>query len=335
MKKQVTILGGKILGLYAAIKCIDLGYEVSIIDKSGVLGNLNYTNYQFFNKNHKFYISLLNKFDIQYTSHTKERIDKIFDIFSYIIQKSKLMPNRNLYTQSFEIFCKMLLLPYEYEILKNYLFEYECIFSNMSAMDFISIYINDIVMYKEYYELHDNINILINKMIKYLTDKGAKFILNTEIKNIQYFNNNKANLISTTKNYICDILIITISNENLHHYKIFNKDHLRLLDSVSLFNVKDNNLYNIVYKTATINNDINIQTNLLDHLHIVYPIQKYNNIHLWKIGTNNIIIREKIRNISPFIFICSESFSKNPFFINYSFESFENILPNITRLSYS
>jgi len=89
MKKQVTILGGKILGLYAAIKCIDLGYEVSIIDKSGVLGNLNYTNYQFFNKNHKFYISLLNKFDIQYTSHTKERIDKIFDIFSYNNTKIK------------------------------------------------------------------------------------------------------------------------------------------------------------------------------------------------------------------------------------------------------
>lgn len=330
MKKHVIVLGGDIIGLYAAIKCIEAGYEVSIIDKKHVLGNENYINYQFFNKSHSIYIQLLNKFNIKYTSRTINRNEKIFNILSYIIQKSKLIPKKNLYSQTFFKFCKTLIMPHEYEVLKAALSDFEHIYTNMSAMDFISMYMYDIIAYQEYYELQDNISILTCKIIKFLNDNGANFILNTEIKDIKHINN-KVYLNSIKNSYIGNFLIITFSKNNLNKYKIF-KEHTYLLNNVSSFNIKANNMYNVIDKPTT-TKETNIQTVLLDKLHIVYPIKKYNNIYLWNIGTNNIIIREKIRNISPLVFICSKSFSKNVFFINYSLETVDNIFPKIIKTS--
>jgi len=52
-------------------------------------------------------------------------------------------------------------------------------------------------------------------------------------------------------------------------------------------------------------------------------------MYLWNYGINNIIIRDKIKHLFSHIFICSDSYSRNNFFVNYSLETFDNIFSKI------
>jgi hypothetical protein len=325
MKKNVYILGGNISGLYAAIKCIENGNNVTIIDKRCNLGGIKYNNYEYFNKTHNCYIQLLNKFNIRYDIKKIDVNDKLNSIISYIIQKSKLIPKKNLISQSFISFCKILLILNDYEILKNSIDNFEYIFSNICAMDAISLFINDLLPINEYCILRDNIELLIKKMIDYLSVNGAKFILNTEIFDIRIMNN-EVKLNSIESNYNCNALVVTLSKDNLLKYKIFNKEHRNILNNVTSFNI---NPISIIDKMIVINKTM--KTYLLDKLHIVYPEDDKNKIYLWNIGINNIIIREKIKNMLSKIYICSESYSRNIFFINYSLETVDiTVQKNIT-----
>lgn len=325
MKKNVYILGGNISGLYAAIKCIENGNNVTIIDKRCYLGGIKYNNYEYFNKTHNCYIQLLNKFNIRYDIKKIDVNDKLNSIISYIIQKSKLIPKKNLISQSFISFCKILLILNDYEILKNSIDNFEYIFSNICAMDAISLFINDLLPINEYCILRDNIELLIKKMIDYLSVNGAKFILNTEIFDIRIMNN-EVKLNSIESNYNCNALVVTLSKDNLLKYKIFNKEHRNILNNVTSFNI---NPISIIDKMIVINKTM--KTYLLDKLHIVYPEDDKNKIYLWNIGINNIIIREKIKNMLSKIYICSESYSRNIFFINYSLETVDStVQKNIT-----
>ena len=70
MKKlnNLIIIGCSIPALYAALKCTDLGYKVTIVDKKSNCNSRSeivYRNYNIYNNNHKTYISLLKKFDIK------------------------------------------------------------------------------------------------------------------------------------------------------------------------------------------------------------------------------------------------------------------------------
>jgi hypothetical protein len=218
-----------------------------------------------------------------------------------------------------------LLILNDYEILKNSIDNFEYIFSNICAMDAISLFINDLLPINEYCILRDNIELLIKKMIDYLSVNGAKFILNTEIFDIRIMNN-EVKLNSIESNYNCNALVVTLSKDNLLKYKIFNKEHRNILNNVTSFNI---NPISIIDKMIVINKTM--KTYLLDKLHIVYPEDDKNKIYLWNIGINNIIIREKIKNMLSKIYICSESYSRNIFFINYSLETVDiTVQKNIT-----
>ena len=111
-----------------------------------------------------------------------------------------------------------------------------------------------------------------------------------------------------------------MSKENLMRFKFISKDNRRILNSVSKYNIDCNNIYN----DNNIINEHNIQNHLINNLNIVYPIKK-NSLYLWNVGINNIIVREKIKNLYGNIFICNEAYSKNVFFANYTLELYEEI----------
>ena len=48
-------------------------------------------------------------------------------------------------------------------------------------------------------------------------------------------------------------------------------------------------------------------------------------MYLWNVGINDIIIKEKIKQLFNHIYICSDSYSKNPFFANYTLETYDEI----------
>lgn len=324
---NIIIVGCNIIGLYSALRCVDNGYKVSIVDKLSkdkILKN-NRNNYRIFNKSHNIYTQLLNRFSIKYENYILKYNDKTKNILSGIINKSKLIPNKSLNTQSFVKFCRTILTITDYNILKNNLDSFEYIYSNISAMDALIMLSSDINEVHNYYILTDDISILINKITQYLHSKNVDFIYNTEIKDI--FNCNNRIYSSTRANtFISNIIILTLSKNNLLKYNFFTKEQKKLLNNVSKYNIDCESIYSDKY----LKKEYEIKTHLLDNLHIVCPIKKYS-MYLWNYGINNVIIRDKIKNLFTHIFICSDSYSRNNFFINYSFETFDNIHSKINN----
>jgi hypothetical protein len=324
---NIIVVGCNIIGLYSALRCADNGYKVSIVDKlsKDKVNKNNRNNYRIFNKSHNIYIQLLNRFSIKYEKYILKYNDKTTAILSSIINKSKLIPNKSLNTQSFVKFCRTILTISDYSILKNNLDSFEYIYSNISAMDALIMLSSDINDTHNYYILTDDISILIDKITQYLHSKNVDFIYNTEIKDI--FNcNNRIYSSTRTNTFISNIIILTLSKNNLLKYNFFTKEQKKLLNNVSKYNIDCESIYSDKY----LKKEYEIKTHLLDNLHIVCPIKKYS-MYLWNYGINNVIIRDKIKNLFTHIFICSDSYSRNNFFINYSFETFDNINSKINN----
>ena len=186
-------------------------------------------------------------------------------------------------------------------------------------MDALIMFSSDINASQEYYILTDDITLLINRITQYLQTKNVDFHYNTEIKDIIYCNNI---VYSSTRfnTFISNIIILAISKNNLLKFNVFTKEQKKLLNNVSKYNIDCESIYTDKY----LKSEYNIKTHLLDNLHIVCPIKKHC-MYLWNYGINNIIIRDKIKNLFTHIFICSDSYSRNNFFINYTFETFDII----------
>jgi hypothetical protein len=329
---NIIVVGCNIIGLYSALRCVDNGYRVSIVEKlsDNKINNRNRINYRVFNKSHNIYIHLLNRFSIKYEKYILKYNEKTLNVLSSIINKSKLIPKKSLNTQSFVKFCRSILSITDYNILKNNLEAFEHIYSNLSAMDALIMLSCDINASQEYFILTDDIDLLIDRIIAYLKTKDVEFLFNTEIRDITH-SNNIVYSSTRTNTFISNILILTQSKNNLLKFNFLTKEQRKLLNNVSKYNIDCES----IYSDKHLKNEYDIKTYLLDNLHIVCPIKKHT-MYLWNYGINNIIIRDKIKHIFSHIFICGDSYSRNNFFINYSFETFDNIYSKINhRMTHS
>ena len=326
---NIIIVGCNIIGLYSALKCADNGYRVSIVDKlsEDKTNKKDRINYRVFNKSHNVYIHLLNRFAVKYEKYILKYNEKTTTVLSGIINKSKLIPKKSLNTQSFVKFCRSILSIADYNILKNNLEAFEHIYSNISAMDALIMLSCDINASQEYYILTDEITVLIDRITEYLKSKNVEFYFNTEIRDITQNNNNNIIYSSTrTNTFISNILILALSKNNLLKFNFLTKEHRKLLSNVSKYNIDCES----IYSDKHLKNEYDIKTHLLDKLHIVCPIKKHT-MYLWNYGINNIIIRDKIKHLFSHIFICGDSYSRNNFFVNYSFETFDNIYSKVNH----
>lgn len=331
---NIIIIGCNLIGLYSAIKCTDYGIKVSIVEKknnchrdvaiSTIVGFTCVTkanNYRIFSKNHTIYIQLLNRFSINYTKYVLKYSEKTLSILKNIINRSKHIPKKSLNMLPFDKFCSSILSHSDYNTLIKEIENFEYIYNNISAMCAISIFTHEINNTNEYFMVTDNIGVLLDRMITYLISKDVTFYYNTEIREINYNNNNNKVYISTKYNtYSADIIILTLSKNNLFRLKFLNKDQKKLLNCVSKYFIDTESIYCDTY----LHKENNIKTYLLDNIHIVCPIRKYT-MYTWNIGMNSIMIREKIKMLFQYVYICSESYSKNAFFINYSLETFDDV----------
>jgi uncharacterized FAD-dependent dehydrogenase len=327
---NIIVVGCNIIGLYSALRCADNGYRISIVDKlsQDKINNRNRINYRIFNKSHQIYLHLLNRFSIKYEKYVLKYNDKTLAVIAGIINKSKLIPKKSLNSQSFVKFCRSILTITDYNILKNNLEAFEHIYNNISAMDALVMLSCDINASNEYYILTDDISLLIERITSHLLTKGVEFHYNIEIKDIIQCNNNIYSS-TRTNTFISNIIILAISKNNLLKFNFFSKDQKKLLNNVSKFNIDCESIYSDKY----LKTEYEIKTHLLDKLHIVCPIKKHS-MYLWNYGINNIIIRDKIKHLFTHIFICSDSYSRNNFFVNYSFETFDNIYSKVNNRMY-
>lgn len=169
-------------------------------------------------------------------------------------------------------------------------------------------------------------------MKNYITENGGKILYNTEIKNISYIKK-KFNIYTNNSILLCDILISTISKNNILKFKFWNKEQKNILTNTTntieykIINSFINNFINNDNDEGN-DKDNDIKNIILYNFHIIYPnmINKQS-LNIWNRGYNNDIIREKIKNIyNNKFFICNDSYSKNNIFINYSLENIDNII---------
>ena len=331
---NIIIVGCNIIGLYSALRCVDNGYKVAIVDKLEPdkinTKYKNRINYRVFNKSHHLYMLLLDRFSIKYDKYVLKYNKKTLNVIASIINKSKLIPNKSLNTQSFVKFCRSILTITDYNILKNNLEAYEHIYSNISAMDALIMFSCDIKVDHEYYILTDDISVLIERIVAYLKTKNVEIHYDTEIRDITQSNNV---IYSSTRvnTFLSKIIILALSKNNVLKFNFLTKEQKKLLGNVSKYNIDCESIYTDKY----LKNEYDIKTHLLDNLHIVCPIKKHT-MYLWNYGVNNIIIRDKIKQMFPHIFICGDSYSRNNFFINYSLETFVDIYSKVnSKMNYT
>lgn len=352
MKKSnnIVVIGCSIPSLYAAIKCIDAGYDVTIIEKQSTIipqTNIAYYNFKIYNDNHVSFANLLKSYGIK-----SDKVDEIysnkaiFDFIKIVSQKAKSIPISILMSHSLSGLCYYLMLQEQLENFKKTNHHFDCMFDKMTALECLQMFTNDISdTLKYYYVSDDSISELINKMILNFTTKGGNIVYNTEVKHIKYLKkkfviiaNNHVTINTnsyTQQIFHSDLLLTTISKSNLASFSFWNNEQKNLLNSV---NTIDNNIvYDTIDKIMHMpihvnlsNCSKNINQFLLDDLHIVYPvnIHKQKNNYIWNKGCNPVLIREKIKFMyNDKFFILSESYTKNNIFINYSLELIESTIP--------
>lgn len=336
MKKNnsISIIGCSIPSLYAGIKCIRTGYSVTIHEKNNENEHkdlLSYHNMKIYNSNHELYIKLLKSYQLQGEEILDVKYNKkMFCIIEKIMNKSKFIPISIMISQNLIGLCKNLSIDIN-DMKEDASFDY--FFNKISAFDCLNIFKSDIVNNSTYYYINNStLHNLLAMMKCDFELQGGKIIYNSYVKNIRYIKR-KFNLISHSYVYQSDYIITSISKTNLQVFTFWNNDQKALLNSVTAIpichiNLIMENVINIP-NISIIEQTKNVHKLLLNDLHVVYPIiqNKQKFTYLWNINVNNIFISERIKNIyNDKFFICSESFSKNNMFVNYSLEYINNVL---------
>lgn len=337
---SIIIIGCSIPSLYAGIKSLELGYRVTIIEKKGAshpITQAAYNNYNIYNDNHKTYINLLRRFDVK-PSHSFRitKNQRLFDIINSVIQKSKLIPNNIIMSHTFASLCKHLISDADNFYLNSNENAFSGLFNIINAIDCINIFTTDITNQCNYYFLDSTaINNLLSKMIEYFKLMSGKIIYNNEVRTIRYIK--KKYIISTHlhNTFNSDYLLTTISRDNLSAFGFWNNEQISLLNNVIGINANIiNSLMNTIMDTHNTVNDN--RPLILDCMHIVYPLytNKLKYIYIWNNGINNVLIRETIKNMyNDRFIICSESFSKNNMFINYSLEYIDSGIKKLYKIT--
>jgi hypothetical protein len=323
---NIVIVGCNFSGLYSAMKCIDNGIDVIIVEKNSICCD-EIINYKIFNKNHSYYIQLLSRLSIKYSKYNLNFNEKILYIINTILHKAKHIPSKFLYMQTFDKLCYTLLSQADYSYLKKNINKYDNIYCHITALYGIALFNNELYNTNEYYIVDDDSTLIIEKMLEYLHLKKVVIKFNTDVRDISIDTENNITIFSKYISYSTKAVILNLSKENLLRFKFITKDNRRILNSVTKYNIDCNNIYN----DNDIINEHNIQNHLINNLNIVYPIKK-SSLYLWNVGINNIIVREKIKNLYNNIFICNEAYSKNIFFANYTLEMYEEIHNKINNI---
>ena len=335
--KRILILGSNIIGLYNAMKYYESNCIIDIIDKkcSIYLDTSDNYIYNLYNDNHKSYINLLKKFNIESIQINIKYNERIYNIINIVLEKVKLLPYNIYSTYTFIDLCKCILTNSDYDIVNKEL-NYNCILNNINAYDFINIFVNDLSKKTNYYYItNDNINLLINKMTKLLkNNEKIKFHYNLKCSNIEYnFGTNKFLFNNNTYDYI----ICTFSKKNIIELNLWNYKQKNLLNTivcnVKLYNIKNfiDILINVNINKNIIENKSNINNILLNQLQVIYPQKNYivKKFCLWNTNINNNTYfkdknKEKIKYLyNNKFYISNLSYCKNNLFINYVFDDID------------
>ena len=278
MHVNVLIIGGGISGLTLAYKCIKLGYNVIIFEKSNRLGGRIHTiyesNYKYeagagrFSDMHVKLISLLNEFNLTMYphDHTKSSFDykdyynnnKIEKnpsktLLNHIIKFGKTLSNEKLRKITFQqLSISVIGLEKTNKLINSY--GYNAEFELMNAYDAIKLFDNDIN--SNYFGIKEGFSELINRLKKAILESGhAKIMMESEVVGFI----KKKSLIQlkikakdSIHIYKGKILVCAIPKDNLLNLYKWNDDQLNLINSIETVSL--NRIYGKFNKNLNINN---------------------------------------------------------------------------------
>lgn len=250
--KHIIILGGGIAGLYAALKCSQLGFKVTLIEKNDRLGGNIHTVIQGpyhleagagrFNSDHKLLMNLVKTYGltIQELSTKKDfrpvlcsRLIPRFDYYDWIkkiIEKSKSISNELLQSITFIQLCEMV-LGYEKSKLLIESFGYNAEFLITNAYASIKTFKEDFTNEYPYYYCPEGLSELVSRIEADLILKGVTIIKNTTIDRIKE-NNGQFKLNAGTRRFTGDFLILALPKSALMSIPFFNDYAKALFESV-------------------------------------------------------------------------------------------------------
>lgn len=334
---QIIIIGCSIPSLYVANKCLDKGYDVCIVETKKCVSSISHhSNLKIYNDKHRIYMNILKHYnifgepmiDIKYNNN-------FFDTFSQIINNTKHIPDSILMNNN-------IISLYNNNIIKieniNHNNCYDFLLNNISAYNCINMFKTDIVNKNISYYFLDNekISLLFDKMLNKFKKKKGELLFNHNVKNVKYIDDHFEIICDNEIVLNCINIITTMSKDNLTKLQFWNNIQKKTLNSVFSIPYSKTKVifYNIIRPNKEFNEyNLNFENKyLLDTMHIVFPsvLNKKEVIYLWKNKINNIIVREKIKSLFHRNFlICSESYSKNNMFVNYSFEFIDSSLSSL------
>jgi len=253
--KEILIIGGGIGGLYAALRCCELGFQVQLFEKNYRLGGLIYTSKLNdvtietgagrFNSNHILLLKLLKRYDLEIYEHKgtkhyipimnelcKKKEVNVDEMIKKVIKYSEKVSEELQKKITFSQLCEMVL---GFEDTKTLIeaFGYNAEFLITSAYIGVRTFSEDFTNKYKYYSCVNGLSTLIDKIEEELITKyKAKIYKNTLIKHYENTNENKFILRTDTDIYKGDYLIFALPKQALMEIELFTHFAKALFDTV-------------------------------------------------------------------------------------------------------
>lgn len=253
--KEILIVGGGIAGLYAALRCCELGFRIQLFEKNYRLGGhiytstLNDVNIETgagrFNSSHKLLLKLLKRYGLETYEHTgtkhfipiineacKKKEIHVDDMIKKVIKYSEKVSEDLQKKITFSQLCEMVL---GFEDTKTLIeaFGYNAEFLITNAYIGIKTFSEDFTNKYKYYSCVTGLSSLVDKIEDELVNKyKVKIYKNTFITSYDVSKENKFTLKSDTDTYTGNYLIFALPKQALMEIDIFNPFAKALFDTV-------------------------------------------------------------------------------------------------------
>jgi protoporphyrinogen oxidase len=253
--KEILIVGGGIAGLYAALRCCELGFRIQLFEKNYRLGGHIYTSTLNdviietgagrFNSNHKLLFKLLNRYGLETYEHigTKHYIPiinepcknkemNVEEMIKRVLKYSEKVSEDLQKKITFSQLCEMVL---GFEDTKTLIeaFGYNGEFLITNAYIGVKTFSEDFTNKYKYYSCVNGLTSLVDKIEDELITKyKAKIYKNTLIKSYKITNENKFILKTETDTYTGNYLIFALPKQALIEIDLFSPFAKALFDTV-------------------------------------------------------------------------------------------------------
>lgn len=252
--KHLMVIGGGIAGMYAALRYIEKGVYVTLVEKNYKLGG-NIKTVQVgdilleagpgrFNKNHKLLLSLIQRYGLHTYEHSSGREfrpvldchpqvtkDPTSEWIHKVLTYSNKVQSKLLKRITFDQLCEMVL---GFKTAKQLIesFGYNAEFLSLNAYSAVEIFKEDFVNKYPYYSCVEGLTELVIRMETDLVNKKVNILKNTLVDKIDVQKNQYSIRLTNGQIYEADHIIFALPKSALMSMDFFNDYAKTLFNTV-------------------------------------------------------------------------------------------------------